>query len=239
MRKVILMILVVGGAVSLGISQKHWGDGVKGAGPVVKETRAISGFTKVASGIAANVFVRQASAFQVEVEGQKNVLGLLITEVVDGVLKIRFEENVSYDKALSIYISAPSFEELKLSGSGDLKAENGLSGTSLKLTLSGSGNVNISDAQYTNVNCHLSGSGDVVVGGKATNAEYHISGSGSVDSGNLEAQNVTSSVSGSGDLTCKASVALNAKVSGSGNIRYSGNPSVISKVSGSGEISAR
>ena len=215
---------------------------MEGTGPVVKEQRNVSGFTKVGSSISANIFIRTASEFKVEIEGQKNILDLLKTEVVDGLLKIKFEPNVNVNshKDMNIYISAPAFEEIKLSGSGDLKAGNTLTGQSLKLHLSGSGNVIIPDAQYADLQCHLSGSGDIKLGGKAGSASMSISGSGNVNSSGLEAKSVTATISGSGDLACMATESLDAKVSGSGNISYSGHPGAVkSRVSGSGEVKGK
>ncbi len=240
--KNLLSIIALVAFAAVGASCQHtgrWSERIEGTGPVVKETRDASGFTKLTSAVSANVTVRQGSSFKVEIEGQKNVLDLLKTEVKDGALKIYFDRdvNVNYHKELNVYVTAPMYEEIKLSGSGNLKSENTLSGQTLKFTLSGSGNVNLPDVQYSAFSCKLSGSGDVEMGGKTNSAEYSISGSGNLDAKKVDAQTVVASISGSGDLNCRAAASLEAKVSGSGNIHYLGKPSVVSKVSGSGEIS--
>lgn len=236
-----ILFVAIGSAFSFCQNSGNWGKRVEGTGPVVRETRDASGFTKLTSAVSANVFIRQGSAFKVEIEGQKNVLDLLKTEVKDGALKIYFDRdaNVNYQKELNVYVTAPMYEEIKLSGSGDMKAENALSGQNLKFTLSGSGNVKLSDLQFSALTCKLSGSGDIKMGGKTNTAEYNVSGSGNLEAENVDAQNVVASVTGSGDVTCRAATALEAKVTGSGNIHYVGKPSVVSKVTGSGEISAK
>ena len=76
--------------------------GVRGKGAVVKETRNVTGFTKVRAGASFDVQITQAPEFKVELEGQKNILAILTTEVVNGELKLSFSKNVSRYKTLKI-----------------------------------------------------------------------------------------------------------------------------------------
>ena len=216
------------------------GKSVKGTGPVVKEDRNISGFTGVSSGISADIVLKQGSNFKVTIEGQKNILDLLKTELKDQTLKIGFEKGyrVNYQEKLKIYVEAPSFEYLGMSGSGDVRAANTLTGSKLNIGVSGSGDFNL-DVKYTNLSLGISGSGDISLSGTSDNVDLRISGSGDVKASNLVAQSIKCSVSGSGNINCNAQKALEAYVSGSGDIRYKGSPgSVKTKVSGSGDISS-
>ena len=124
-----------------------WGGGkkVKGEGAIITQDRAISNFTGVESNISADVFIKQAAAFKVTVEGQKNVLDLMKMEVKNGLLKISFEKGYSirYKTQLKISVEAPSFERLGMSGSGNVKVEGALTGKNLKLECSGSGDFDV------------------------------------------------------------------------------------------------
>ena len=168
------------------------GQKVVGTGDVVSETRDISGFTGMSSGISADIELRQSSTFSVTIDGQKNIIDLVEMEVKEGVLKIRFKKgySMSYKKNLKIRLEAPNFAYLGMSGSGDVRAEGALTGEKLDISISGSGDFNLTDLAYADVKIGISGSGDVIVGGNAERAELSISGSGDVKAKGLQAQSV-------------------------------------------------
>ena len=219
-----------------------WGGGkkVKGEGAIITQDRAISNFTGVESNISADVFVKQAAAFKVTVEGQKNVLDLMKTEVKNGLLKISFEKGYSirYKTQLKISVEAPSFERLGMSGSGNVKVEGALTGKNLKLECSGSGDFDIADLKVSSLDLDISGSGNMKIAGSVDNADLSISGSGDVKAGNLVVKMAKCHISGSGNILCNATEKLDAHVSGSGDIRYKGSPILKSRVSGSGDVRA-
>ena len=223
----------------------NWGGGtkVRGEGPSVSETRDAKGFKGVKSAISGDITLKQSSnGYKVVVEGQKNILAHLITEVVDGNVKIYYEKGFSIQNKVPIKISleAPAFDYIGLSGSGDVRTNGALSGDKMTVKLSGSGNFNLDELKYTDLAINLSGSGNVKLSGTAATVDLSISGSGNLNADNLQAQKANCSISGSGNLSLNVSKEMDARISGSGDIRYSGNPaSVKSKVSGSGEIKSK
>lgn len=218
------------------------GERIVGTGDVVAENRDVDNFTGVSSSLSADIELRQSSTFKVSIEGQKNIIDLVEMEVKEGTLKLRFKKGYSmtYKKTLKIRVEAPKFAYLSMAGSGNVRANGALSGEKLAVSISGSGDFDLTQLQYNDVNVSISGSGDVDLGGSAERAELSISGSGDLKAKDLKAQSVRCRVSGSGNVSCFAAKELDALVSGSGDIRYSGNPSNIKKkVSGSGDIEAR
>ena len=226
-------------------SWSNWngGEKVRGEGPTVTENRNIKNFTGFKSGISADITLKQTSgSYKVTVSGQKNILSLLKTEVVDGNLKITFEKGYSmnYNEPLKITLEAPSFNYLGMSGSGDVKAEGTLSGEKLTVNISGSGDFDLNNIKYGDISVGISGSGDVDLAGSVESIDLSISGSGDLNAENLKAQKALCSVSGSGNISLNVTKELDATISGSGDIRYSGKPaSVRTRVSGSGDIKAR
>ena len=73
---------------------------------------------------------------------------------------------------------------------------------------------------------NISGSGNVLLDGKSTEAEYHIAGSGDINATELKVENVNARISGSGSIRCYATENLTGGVSGSGNVAYKGNPQI-------------
>jgi Putative auto-transporter adhesin, head GIN domain len=248
MKKLLLVLISFLALSNLATAQNdHWnssgwgGKKVKGEGAIVTETRNVTGFKGFESAVSADVFIKQSSTFKVTIVGQKNILDLMKTELKGDMLKITFEKgyNVSYKDQLKVYIEAPSFEKLSMSGSGNVKAENALSGSKMDIGISGSGDFMLDNIKFSNVEFHISGSGNINVSGETEKVDFHVSGSGDIKASDLKAQTVECHVSGSGNINCNASKSLNALVSGSGDIRYKGKPeSIKTKVSGSGDIDA-
>ncbi len=223
----------------------NWGGGerVNGEGPSVTENRDIKDFKGFKSSLSADITLKQSSgSYKVTVEGQKNILALMKLEVVDGILKIGFEKgyNVNHRVPLKVTLEAPSFTSMGMSGSGNVNTIGTLSGDKMDIRLSGSGNFDIENLKYTNLNIGISGSGNVHLEGTAETVDLGISGSGDVRADNLKTQKAQCRVSGSGNISLNVTKELDASISGSGDIRYSGSPaSVRTKVSGSGDIKSR
>ncbi len=246
-----------------------------------KELRNLDKFTKIDQDTSAHVYLRQGSVQKVEVETRQELLGNVITEVSNGKLKITMKTpggkwTWNGSTPCNIYITAENIDaislagsgdltavtpitgnnlELKVTGSGDLKAELALRGD-LELSVSGSGDVNVKgkfqnvrgdvsgsgDAELTadvarQAVLDISGSGDIKVSGKVPVLEASISGSGELSAYGFEADSCKIRLSGSGDAQVFVKNDLDARTSGSGDIAYKGNPArVSSHNSGSGSV---
>jgi Putative auto-transporter adhesin, head GIN domain len=210
----------------------------KGTGPISKFTRDVKGFKGIDIQASADVQIQQtAGDFKVVVETHQNIADIFETVVENDILLLRFKPNqgnVSYDK-LIVYVDAPTFEKLIVSGSGNFTGGT-LKSDAFQAEVSGSGNITIQDLTAKEMKADIGGSGNITVGGTAEKAIYEVSGSGKINAKTMKAKDVFADVSGSANVNCHAEATLTAEVSGSGNIYYGGNPSVKSSVSGSGNI---
>jgi hypothetical protein len=239
MRNLFIFMLLVGifvlGKRSLNINLPF--TGVHGNGPVKTETRAVSGFHGVNLDLAGDVEVSVADQYSVEVEAQENLLPILKTEVKDGILRLYFDQSVSFSDNIKIKVSGPAFDALSLGGSGNIKVMTPLKAEHLKLDVGGSGDIDANQAEATSISCTIAGSGGIEVGGKATDLNVDIAGSGGFKAKSLSVSNCTVEVSGSGDVVCgEVAQKLKASVSGSGSVQYSGTPGVETHISGSGSV---
>ena len=239
MRYLILFMFLIGifvlGNQSFGGFHFGFG-GVSGKGPVEKETRSVGDFHAVEVEIPADVEVRVSDQYSVEVQAQENLLPLLKAEVKDGKLRLYFEENVSNAKDLKVWVSAPSFDHLALSGSGTLKAVSPLSGDRLELSIGGSGDIDVPQADVAKMQCSIAGSGNIKVAGKAGEIGFEIAGSGDIAAKDLLANTGKASIAGSGSVTCHVEQTLKAEIAGSGDVFYTGSPSVDTEIAGSGKV---
>ena len=208
-----------------------------------KETRNVSGFTKVSFGVSGDLFIKIGSEFKLVIEGDKDVLEDIETVVSGDRLNIKKDNwNLNFDnERVTINLTMPEIEGLGVSGSGKAQIMDPVEADDLSLSVSGSGKLITSDLSVDNLDCGISGSGDIILGsgGSVDNGEISISGSGGFSGEGVEIDHLKVSISGSGNCRCRAGDSLEARVSGSGNVTYSGNPKVDARVSGSGHVRSK
>jgi hypothetical protein len=212
---------------------------VSGDGPVVIETRGVSGFKEIKSEFSGDVYITQGNHYNVSIEAQQNIIDVLETVLNDGRLTIRVKNNTSIrsSKRILVRITTPDISGIIVSGSGNTEVMEAFSTPYLYLKVSGSGNLNISKVTADNIDANISGSGEVnIYGGTVGNENLDISGSGSMDFLNLMASSAHVKISGSGDARVYATNELKVKISGSGNVYYKGSPGIDVSISGSGSL---
>ena len=213
---------------------------VVGEGPLVTQTRSVGNFTGVSSEMSGKVNFTIAPDYKVEITAQQNILDVLNTNVVDGVLHIDFKNNVRVrqHEDLLINITAPYADYFRLSGSGNMNVQGDIAADNLKLTLSGSGDITVQNAVIADkIDADVSGSGNIsIANGSAVNEDVDISGSGKVEMAGVDAENAVTHTSGSGDVKLSLSKNLDVHISGSGSVFYHGNPIISTHISGSGRV---
>ena len=233
--KTLITALIVAGLFILPSCRK-----VVGEGPVVTETRTVGSFTGISFETAGKVNFTIGPEQHVELIAQQNILDVLQTNIVSGVLHIDFKDNVrvrNYEEII-VNITAPSADYLRLSGSGDINANGIIAANSFTMTISGSGNIYVQNATIADkIKASVSGSGSMsILDGSAINEDIDISGSGNIDLAGVPAQYGATRTSGSGDVKVNLSKSLDVHISGSGSVYYRGSPVISTHISGSGKV---
>ena len=231
------------------------------------EIRNLSGFTKVGFGVPGNLNIRIGSEFKVVLEGDKEWIDRVVTEVSNGKLTIKRKEEASgwfrrggnWTGKVTVNITMPALSELTVSGSGKAEVFDSFRATSLNLSVSGSGKLILNDVSGEALTCGISGSGGLIIKGNGSfdKANIRVSGSGGYSGESLKLQDAEVTISGSGNSNCYVTNSLdvrvsgsgncnsyvgnvlNASISGSGNVTYSGSPKIDARISGSGKVRAR
>ncbi len=230
---------------------------IKGSGDVKTEVRNLSGFTKVESDGSINVFINKATAFEVKVEADDNLIPYIVTEVKGNALVVRMKDNVNIRNArkMTVYVSMPKLTALATRGSGSITSESKFSGDEIVVKTQGSGSINFSfDGKSAAISAH--GSGGIKFTGSISKVEVSAHGSGGIRA-QLESESAHLSVGGSGSVNISGSAKdvvaevqgsgsidgysfmtknLNATVQGSGSCNLSVSEALIGKVHGSGGI---
>lgn len=207
-----------------------------------EQDRDVSSFSAISLRIPGKLYLKQGNTQSVRIEAKESVIEDIITEVSGNKLIIRFPNKTIFKRSfnpgkIEIYITVPDINELGISGSGDIIADE-LDARILDLAISGSGNINIGELSSKKVKGSISGSGNINIkdGGVADELTFSISGSGNCNASGFEADNVTVNTSGSGNCNVFSNGSIRARIAGSGSIYYKGNPSIDASVAGSGKV---
>lgn len=220
------------------LNTKAQNENIKANGEIITTTRTVNSFDKINVSGSFDVTLVKGKEGAITIKASENLMEVIVTEVVDGTLKIKFKKgvNIRNSKTIHITVSYESVEGVSLAGSGDIHSEGTLNAENLDLSLSGSGSFKLGVAS-TNLSSSIAGSGNMNLNGKTDVFSCGISGSGNINSSELTANIVNAKISGSGNIKVNAINEINAKTSGSGNVMYTGNPTIVkANSSGSGSI---
>ncbi len=233
-----------------------------GAEAQTRETREVSSFTKLSYRVPGKLYLKQGSPQKVELEGSRDVLKEIETEVSGGKLIIGKENRWgdwgwSNKDQVTVYVTMPTIEGVSVSGSGNLICEEKINTGDLDLSVSGSGSLRLAFNATGDVEADVSGSGDMDLKGSCRNFDSDVSGSGRVfvsasiqemadfgisGSGKIQAQGtckaVKAGISGAGRINAGdlATEKCDVRISGSGDLEINVKEELEATISGSGTI---
>lgn len=211
---------------------------IKGEGAVVSQDRSAGTFNSIHTHGSFNVTITDADTRSVKVDAQQNIQEYIIVETEGSELHIRNKKGYNIDptKEIEVYVSVPELKGIYLSGSGNVRSTNQLTGSeTFEAKSAGSGNMEL-EVQTSDLKTSIAGSGNIKLKGKTNDLNGSIAGSGNIKAKDLQSSNTSVSISGSGSAEVVANEKLDSRIAGSGDIKYWGNGAVSSKVMGSGSI---
>lgn len=228
-----------------------------------REVRDVANFTKISFGFPGKLYLKQGSPQKVELEGDRDVVEQVETDVEGGRLKIGKDGkwlNRNSDDKITVYVIVPDIEAVSVSGSGDIVGQTKIRTNDLDLNVSGSGSLSLDVEARGDVEANVSGSGGVDLQGRFETFESDVSGSGTVilsativgtadfgisGSGKIQASGsadqVKTAISGSGKVLA-ADLRTNrcdVRISGSGSVEIDVTNELDANISGSGSVSYR
>lgn len=211
--------------------------GISGDGDRERETRDLSDFVRIESHGELDVEVRRADAFHVGMSIDSNLLDNVETSVRDETLII--DQNINFIDIVPgphVTIAMPDLMFVHLYGSGDLDATSFDATETLRLELSGSGDLRF-EGSAPRIEGDVEGSGDLHLSGSTDFADLVVRGSGNIEARDLEAAQASLRVEGSGDIAVTLTGEADARIRGSGDIDLYGDVALRhSDDDGSGDI---
>jgi hypothetical protein len=188
-----------------------------------RDIREVSPFTKIAFAIPGKLYIKQGSQQRVELVGDPDIIREVETRVNSGRLSISRESRfnrIFNNSDITVYITVPTLEGLRVSGSGDAIGEGVFKVREFDVAVSGSGSAVVEVVADEDVEADLSGSGSLTIKGKFREFESDVSGSGKVTVDAEIYGTADLSLSGSGKIIARGKAReVKADISGSGKVQ--------------------
>jgi len=206
--------------------------------------REVSGFHGIEVGGGIDLYLNQGGTEAVAVStSETKYRDRITTEVVNGILKIRFEYEKGFKMnwndskmKLRAYVSVKDIDELHVSGGSDAMVEGSLKASSFSLRVSGGGDFS-GKVDVTTLKANASGGSDINISGTAKTLDVNASGGSDFDGFDLLVENCNADASGGSDISITASKELTIESSGGSDVHYKGSAVITTiKSSGGGSV---
>ena len=216
---------------------------------IVEKTFPVSDFNGIeASGI--DVIYTVSDTTSVMLRCPENCLNDVVVEVAEnGTLRLCYTLNQGLKNVvvlgksnadITAYVSGPSLEKLYVNGSSEFECKDVMVVPDMIVSISGSGDVELSEVKTGNLSCSVQGSGEMkIVKAVSENAKFSIAGSGDIEASLYDAKHTEIGIAGSGEIALKMNACghAEAEISGSGAVELTGELDTLVKyIAGSGEI---
>jgi hypothetical protein len=190
-----------------------------GSGEWYRESRSVTAFDRVQVDGMYHVVITCGKPYSLNLEGDNNIVPLVITEVKDRVLHIYTNQSISPQLLLTAEINLP-----------DLKG----------LGASGSTQITLDSVDNQTLDIELSGAAQFIGSGKTQMLTITAAGSVQVNTELLLSRNAKVQMSGAGSVKLNVQESLDVTIAGVGNVEYTGGATVTHQdISGLGSITAK
>lgn len=190
------------------------------------ELRNVGRFNAIKVSGAIEVFLSQSNSEAVAVSAsEEKYRDKIKTEVVDGTLKIYFDDKFNWNignKKLKAYVSFKVITSLEVAGASSIKINGTISGSSLDLKLTGASDIS-GNVKLSKLNVDLSGASDLKITGDVGDIDIDATGASDVKSYDLNADDCTVRATGASDIRITVNKELSVHATGASSIFYKGN----------------
>ncbi len=207
----------------------------------VRESRPVSGFSRVALAGTGRLTITQGETESLTVEATPEMLEKTTSVVEGGQLTLGLKRGTwlsgltGESRKVRFELTVRDVGGISLSGVGEIEA-GPLRTNRLELTVSGSGRLAVHGLEADALTVTLSGAGSCEVDGRAASQEVTVSGAGDYHADGLETSTAKAVISGAGDVEVRVSDTIDAVISGTGDVTCHGEPTVFRRVTGVGRI---
>ena len=195
----------------------------RGSGEVITQELQLEDIVGFDLQFTGDVYLTQGETQQITLEGQANILELLAanSEVRNGIWEIDTKQCIRTNRELNIYITVPTLEVVRLSGTGDVIGQTEF-------------------VDLDELECTISGTGDLEMVVAANRLDLTTSGTGSMDL-IADVPTITARSTGTGSikLNLANTTTLEGDLTGTGDLGLAGNLTTADlRSTGAGDIEA-
>ncbi|WNH09525.1 head GIN domain-containing protein [Thalassobellus suaedae] len=211
--------------------------GVRGNGNVQTEERIIDGaFTTIKATEGLDVYLTQDHNESILVEADENLHELIITEVIDGVLKIHTKKNIGRATSKKVIVNFKAISSIISTSGSDVYSTNTINAEELKLKTTSGSDMTL-EVNTSVLNCKSTSGSDLRLSGKTERLIAEATSGSDIKAENLIAESSQVKATSGADITVNTLKELTAKATSGGDIKYYGNPEKVDKTdSSSGSI---
>jgi len=218
MQKLFSLLIVLGSIVTAS-AQKTVND-------ANAEKRNVSGFHAIEVSGGIDLYLSQGEEAVAVSASKTEYRDKIITEVVNGVLKIHFDwkSNLRLDwgnRKMKAYVSVKNLDALHASGGSDVDIDGSLKATKLDMHISGGSDFK-GKIETDELKIEASGGSDVDISGKAARLTIDVSGGSDFSGYDLASDICNVEASGGSDVHVTVNKELSANASGGSDVYYKG-----------------
>jgi len=207
---------------------------------ISEQKREVSPFNSIYTSGPINVYIQQNENEVVVIRSDTNILENIITEVVNGELKIYTKGRIEHERVLDVYVDYKSLDSIHASGPSTITGRGILSSSKLKIKMSVSAEIKMQIENDT-LNLVMNGASNVQLAGKATYFNLEITHVGDLMAYNLLSQHckviIDTDDQNPGYARINVEQTLEVLIKGSRHLKYKGNPIILKKlIEGNGKL---
>lgn len=203
--------------------------GVRGNGNVqIQERNVNAPFNAIKATEGLNVYLTQGNSESITVEADENLHDLILTEVVDGVLKIHTSENIGRASSKKIMVSFKDISAITSTSGSDVYSTNTINANHLKLKSTSGSDMKL-EVNTSTLECKSTSGSDLKLSGKTGKLIAEATSGSDIKAANLIAESSQVKATSGADITVNTSKELTANASSGGDIKYYGNPEKVNK----------
>lgn len=211
-------------------------------GPQITADRPVSAFNSIELYDNVNLVLLPGTEPELRVEGGRNILDAVKTEISDSTLIIHNTMTCNwvrnFNKELTVYVTVPGLYQIRYEGSGDISTQSQLTFDSLQVNVWGGAGSFKLDLNVTNLKLALHyGTVDFNIKGTALITTIFANSYGPFYCSDLMSNIVYIRNSGTNNCYVHARDILEVEITSVGDIYYSGDPyDIKSNITGSGKF---
>lgn len=215
-------------------------DCIKRTGSIITDVRNVGFFDQIISEDNLSIYVIQDSVYEVRVTAGENVVPLIRTEVVDGILTIKNDNRCnwtrSYKKPLNVTIRVPTLKYITSKGTGNIMGVHTFTVDTIDLETKNSGDIEFT-FNSSKITTHMFGYGDITLHGTTAEHACSIGGDGFLYASDLIANYTWIQTFTSGFCYIYASDLLICRIDKTGDVYCYGNPTTVQSTrNGTGQL---